>query len=307
MRELLSVIVLTYKHENYLIQTLDSIFEQNYSNIELIIAEDGDPNFNKKYIEDYIKMHAQNNIKNVVFSINNHNVGTVRNINNALQKSSGEYIKIIAGDDVYSNGNVFSKQVSILESNSDIEVVVGNIVECDDKLNPLIEIGFCHENSILLEDRKELLKYITQKRPQLLSTQAICYKKSFFEEHGMFDERFKFIEDLPMVVKIITNDIIFKYIDYPCVNHRGAVGVSTSKKKLDRKKVQYYIDLKTYFETILRPVNNIVDSKYIEMRIKLYEFRICFVNTSNGLIGALKKVGLLIKYAYPLGYYFIRK
>lgn len=304
---LVSVIILTYKHGSFLFDTIDSIIDQYYPNIEIVIAEDGDPLFNKEEVEGYIQAHAGENIKNVVFSINYRNVGTVKNINNAIKKSNGDYIKIIAGDDTYPDKKVFSKQIELLDLDSTVYLVVGNIVECDSELSRLYETGFSYEDYDLLCNADYLLKYVTKNKPQLLSTQAICYKKSFFDEFGLYDEQFRLIEDLPMAVSIITKKIGFNYLDYPCVNHRGDVGISSSEKHFEKRKLNYYRDLKTYFEIILRPYNNIIDKNYIEMRIKLYDFRIKYTEMENGVISRTKKILLIIKYLRPLFYYFIER
>lgn len=303
--KLISIIILTYKQGDYLYETLDSIFVQDYKKIEIVIAEDGDPHFDFMKVEKYILEHAGENIVNVLFSINKENVGTVKNINNAIKKATGEYIKIIAGDDVYPNSSVLSKQINLLDEKK-CDLVVGNLIECDEELNEIEEIGFARYGMRnILNNRDALLRFVCRYHPQVMATQAICYKRSFLIKQKGFDERFKFIEDLPMAVKIITTGADVGYVDWACVKHRGKVGISTSKDLFDIKRISYFYDLKKYFELILKPYKDIIGTRYVEARIKLYEFRIKYATVPAGIRGKIMKCVLIVEYACPLLYYFI--
>lgn len=301
--DLISVIILTYKHGNYLYETIDSVLSQDYPNIEIIIAEDGDPLFKREAIELYLDKNAGVNIKNIVFSINEENMGTVKNINNAIQKSSGGYIKIIAGDDTYPNKEVFSKQIESLGISPSALLVVGDMNECDSAMNIKYEVGFGYESKEYFDNRDLLLRIITREKPQLLSTQAICFRRVYFEKYGLFDDNFRLIEDLPMAVKIVTQNIEFSYINFPCVNHRGAVGVSSTDNRFDKKKIAYYNDLKRYFEVTLQPYSGIVGERYVKMRIELYNFRIKYTETEDNPFKYFKRIILIIRYFCPIVYY----
>lgn len=305
--DLISVIILTYKHGEYLFETIDSVLSQNYPHIEIVIAEDGDSSFDREAVESYLDKNAGLNIKNVVFSINKENMGTVKNINNAIKKSSGKYIKIIAGDDTYPNKEVFSKQIGSLCAAPLALLVVGNMNECDSKMIKKYEVGFEYESNECLDNRELLLRVITREKPQLLSTQTICFRKEYFEKHGLFDENFKLIEDLPMAVKIVAQNIEFSYINFPCVNHRGTVGVSSTKNRFDKKRLTYYKDLKRYFEDILKPYSGIVGKQYVKMRIEMYDFRIKYTEIEDSPFKYFKRIALILRYFCPIFYYFLER
>ena len=301
-KELLSVIVLAYKQGELIFETLDSIFCQDYPEIELIIAEDGDPDFDKFSVEEYIKDHAGSNIKSSTVYVQPVNVGTVKNINTAIKIATGKYIKIIAGDDTYPQKDVFSKQVEYLAGNPDCPLVSGNVAECDADMKVVSYCGFAPygKEHLLTGDRIKLLRLIVRKMPNLLSTQSICFRKDYLEDMGLFDERFRLIEDLPFVVSLINSDAKIGYIDYPCVNHRGAVGISTSNNAFDERRIAYYTDLKTYYEVSLMPIKDKVGRLYVSMRYQLMCFRIKYSNKS---LSKLQRLGLLIRYSLPVLYY----
>lgn len=299
----LSVIVLTYKHGKLLYECIDSILMQDYPYIELIIAEDGEKDFDKKAVEEYIAQKAKPNVISTQIIANETNIGTVKNINQAILCSNGDYVKVIAGDDSYPTPDVFSKQIEYLSEN-DTLFVVGNTIECDSEMSPLTKKGFAPEKKekLLIGNRKKLLRRFCKKSPHLFATQAICFKKEFFTFMGLFDERYRLVEDLPFAIKIIISNIPIGYQDIDCVNHRGSVGVSTSNNAFDAKKMAYYTDLKSYHENCLIPISNAVGKVFVKMRYGLACFRIEYVGSTG-----FKKLKLLVKYFLPLAYYVLSK
>ena len=110
---LLTCIVLTYRNGEFLYETIDSILMQDYPHIELIVAEDGAPDFDAETLRKYIVQKKKENLENVVIYSNSPNFGTVKNVNKALRKTQGEYVKIIAGDDAYPDSNTFQGKLHI--------------------------------------------------------------------------------------------------------------------------------------------------------------------------------------------------
>lgn len=303
--KVLSVIVLTYKHGDLLFETIDSILCQDYPLIEIIIAEDGSNDFEEKVVKDYIQKHAKSNLVEVQILCSLVNLGTVRNINKALEKAQGKYVKIIAGDDVYPQNNIFSEQVKYLEKNPAMYLVFGNIVECDAFLKPLQTQKDWQEsiNKVMLSSRNDMLRYFCKENSSFMATQSICFRKKFFSKYGIFDEKFKLIEDLPMVYRIITENISFGYQEISCVNHRGGVGVSTSNNPFDINKIQYYEDLLVFYDLFLEPVKDIIGNRFVNMRRALIEFRIEYSQMNTMDYSMVSRLGLIIRNLLPIVYY----
>lgn len=302
---LLSVIIGTYRHGKMLYETLDSIFSQTYEKIQVIVAEDGATDFSAAEVRAYIVANAKENIVDFVVLQPKKNRGTVKNLNNALRHARGEYIKIIAGDDTFDNDQVFQRQVDFLEENRRYLFVVGNVIECDAELNQMCARGFSPDGVLPLLDgpRNSLLKHIVRDNPGLLSLQAMCCNKTFYQWLGEFDESYRLVEDLPMAVKAISCDIPFGYIDFPCVKHRGVVGVSTSKEAFDPRRLAYYEDLLTYYDKSLAPVADIVGKTYVRMRRQLIQFRIDYAKLKQTGAGIPRKLSLILKNIIPVSYY----
>lgn len=107
---LISVVVLTYNHEKYLEESLNSILNQKGDfQLEVLIGNDNSPDNTKEILKKYEK--------NLSFKIFNRekNMGATKNLYDLLIKARGEYIAILEGDDYWVDYLKLSKQVKILQ------------------------------------------------------------------------------------------------------------------------------------------------------------------------------------------------
>ena len=111
---LVTLIVAMYKGEKYINECIDSIINQDYSNIEIILVDDGSPDACGDIAENYKK--KDNRIK--VLHQKNQGVSSARN--NAIDMATGEYICIIDQDDCISKDYVSYFYKLIVENNADI-------------------------------------------------------------------------------------------------------------------------------------------------------------------------------------------
>ena len=244
-----SVIVLSYNSDKYIYKAIDSICIQDYPLIELIIADDGSPQFDRQHMEEYIASKKEQNIVNVIVISREHNVGTVKNINNAICCSSGEFIKIIAGDDAYPSAQVISKQVKNIHDNNSL-VSVGKLQQCNTEMIPIRDERAEKSNEsihkVLNLGYVDARRYITTNDIFPIVNQAMCYKKEFFIDGGLCDEDYILIEDSPLSLRVIKLSERVSELDEFTVNHRAKVGISTSRELFSPKRVLYYADCMTY-------------------------------------------------------------
>ena len=123
MKPKISVIVPVYNVEKYIDKCLDSLLNQTYKNMELIIVNDCSTDNSKKIIEKKIKNH-----KNVLFSTNKENSGLSFTRNEGLKKATGDYIGYIDSDDYIPQDYYEILMDAILKQKADIAVCDMNIV-----------------------------------------------------------------------------------------------------------------------------------------------------------------------------------
>lgn len=230
-KELVSIVVLSYKNLQYIKQTINSILSQDYENIELIIGDDSTDGFNDKLYEDYINKNNLGNITNLIIYKNSMNLGIVKNLNKAISLSKGKYIKAIAADDTFDTNNVISRVVEYME-NSDNMILATNILWCDHNMKELKmakkQIGWYRRKLKMLTDSSEAFKELC--RHCFIPAPGIFFKKAFFEKYGMFNEEYILMDDWPKWLEVLRKGAKFDYLDIISVKYRVGVGVSTSKE-----------------------------------------------------------------------------
>jgi len=122
---LVSVVVSCYNHENYIKESLLSVLNQSYQNIELIVFDDGSVDNSADIIESLSKEHG-------FFFQRQENIGFTPTLNKAIKLCKGKYIAFLGSDDLFFEDKI-EKQVHFLEDRPDFAVCGGNMVFIDDK------------------------------------------------------------------------------------------------------------------------------------------------------------------------------
>lgn len=117
-----SVCMITYGHESFIRQAIESILMQETDfEFELIIANDCSPDATIDVVNSIIQNHP----KGKMIRSYNHsqNIGMLSNFIFALNQAQGKYIAICEGDDYWTDSLKLQKQVDILEENEDVGLV----------------------------------------------------------------------------------------------------------------------------------------------------------------------------------------
>lgn len=112
-----SIIIPCYNSEAFLAETLQSCINQQYSNIEIVVVDDGSTDGSLKIAKQWEKQHT--NIH--VYAQSNNGACRARNL--ALEKCTGDYIMYLDADDIISADKVAS-QMSIFSNTHDPMAVV---------------------------------------------------------------------------------------------------------------------------------------------------------------------------------------
>ncbi len=111
MSNLLSVVVFSYNHHDYIVKCLDSILQQKTSfDYEVILADD----YSK---DETVKLVKETYGDKVKILHRDHNLGLCRNMYEAFREAKGKYVFECAGDDYLLTDHVFQKHIDFLEKN----------------------------------------------------------------------------------------------------------------------------------------------------------------------------------------------
>ena len=121
MNDLVSIIVPIYKVEPYLRRCLDSIVNQTYTNLEIILVDDGSPDNCPQICDEY----AANDERIVVIHKKNSGLSDARNV--GLDIAKGEYISFVDSDDWVTNTYIEFLLKAI--TGNAAEIAIGNYIE----------------------------------------------------------------------------------------------------------------------------------------------------------------------------------
>jgi glycosyltransferase involved in cell wall biosynthesis len=140
-----SVIVLVYNHQHFILKCLESIVSQKVDfSIEIIISNDGSKDNSNNIIEDFI---SKNKFENIQFKYFNHkiNLGAAKNLKFALEQAKGNYIALCEGDDFWTDENKIQVQTDFLDTNSNYFVHLCDSFIYDNDTERYSEFYFQHK------------------------------------------------------------------------------------------------------------------------------------------------------------------
>lgn len=112
----ISVVVMTYFHQKYIHEALDTILGQEGEvDFEIIVTDDCSKDNTVSILEEYRKQYPEK----IKLILHEKNVGICANLYGALLQCKGDYIVISAGDDCWVDKNKLEKQYSFLENNKE--------------------------------------------------------------------------------------------------------------------------------------------------------------------------------------------
>jgi glycosyltransferase involved in cell wall biosynthesis len=115
MQPLISVLIPSYNHKAYIEQCIDSVFAQNFKELEVIVIDDASTDGSQNKLEQLAKIHPLH------LMLNEKNRGQAVTLNEALQIARGEYFCVLASDDLFLPGKL-QKQIEKLKSNPDAKM-----------------------------------------------------------------------------------------------------------------------------------------------------------------------------------------
>ena len=201
---MVSVIIPIYKVEKYLKQCVDSVLEQTYSDLQIILVDDGSPDRCGEICDQYKAMDARIQV------IHKKNGGLGYARNSGLEIAEGNYVIFIDSDD-WIEKNHIEKLVAVAER-TQADVVIHGFKKVNDEKEVLfvsktIKIGE------FLDVKKDILYPMiaagsNQKEDTTLPVAAWCkmYRLSIIQDNELL---------FPSERECISEDIMFNFVFYP--------------------------------------------------------------------------------------------
>lgn len=216
-KPLVSILVPCFNHKSFLMDCLNSITNQDYENIELLICDDCSTDDSYNMILS-CKQQLEKRFKNVFILKNDINSGITKSLNRMLALSSGVYIKIIASDDAMKT-NAISSMVNYLEENQDIDFATCNGIKVtEDQHYPNFESKLLVYETKPNLSSNQLFEKVARHN-EIFAPGAIV-RRSVYDKYGWYDEDIK-IEDLEYWLRILKDgNVKVGFIDDKLIYYR---------------------------------------------------------------------------------------
>lgn len=305
---LVSVIVITYNSSKFVLETLESIKAQTYQNIELVISDDSSNDDTVLLCKNWIEENKDRFVSITVVE-SPVNTGIPANCNRGVNSANGEWIKLIAGDDALMP-NCIKDNVEFISDNKNIKIAFSCSLRYLNQFDDQFFIGkypFSTESRFYLEETDHYEQYKLLIRGNIVNAPTVFMFKKTIEEVGLFDERFKYLEDYPLWLKLTKAGFQFYFLNKVTVRHRYHDNATDSKMIDTLYKNSYYNSL-DFFKIYIFPNLAIPEmlSNYYNLYIRK-TLRLLGLNKRSLLCRIIDLV--LTKYFSPFAYieYIYRK
>ncbi|MCF6352318.1 MAG: glycosyltransferase [Cyclobacteriaceae bacterium] len=268
---LVTIVCLCYNHANFISKALQSIWDLNYPNIQLIIADDASTDNSQQIIKKLVKE------RNVELLFNTVNIGHCKTFNKALKLAKGAFIIDLAADDMLLPESV-SVGVSELQKRGDeygVFFADATLVDFSGTIigNHITQSFF--KNRIVPQG--EVYKSILSK--YFINPVTMIYRKSMVDQLGGYDEYLNY-EDFDFWVRSSRKH---KYCYLPLIAvQKRVLPTSTSAKQYIKNSKMLVSTLEVCNKAYRLNVNKQEDFALIKRLA--YEGKMSFVS-SNSLLG----------------------
>lgn len=217
MEDLVSIYVVAYNSSAFILETLDSIKKQTYSNIELIVSDDASSDDTVAVCRKWIREN-ECFFKKVILLTSEVNTGVSANCNRAVKVCSGKWLKCIAGDDRLLE-NCITSNMDFVKAHPKTDILFSKVIPFGEKIN--ISKWPFRDCSRFFEQfsAKEMLILLCQGK-NFLPAPCAFVRKKVYDKIGGFDENIPFLEDRPFWIKALYLKAHFEFNPVDTVEYR---------------------------------------------------------------------------------------
>jgi glycosyltransferase involved in cell wall biosynthesis len=216
---LVSVLCLSYNQKKFVEEAIQSVFNQTYPFIQLIVLDDGSSDGSAQTITRFLGDKAS-----VVFLINETNQGYTKSLNKALSYATGEFIVDLAADDILMPTRVEDGVSSLINAGTKFGVNFSDaeIIAEDGHFVGVHSEKFPHQSIPQGDVYKDIV------RRYFICPPTMLFRKSVIDHLGGYDDSLAF-EDFDFLVRA-ARDFHFCYTPKPLIKRR-LVDQSMSQKQ----------------------------------------------------------------------------
>lgn len=219
-----SVIVSTYNSSGFITETLESIADQIWHDLELIVTDDSSTDNTVEVCRQWIKENRDRFVQTELLT-SDKNTGISANANRGLRAAKGEWVKFLGADDALK-ANCIEENMAFVANTPEVKVLFSQVEVYRDNFEisnyiKTIPGVISYKGSILSPASTADSQY-----RMLLLSDRIHFSPSLFIHRetllsvGGFDERFPLMEDYPLWLNLTKAGYRLHFMDKVTVNYR---------------------------------------------------------------------------------------
>ncbi|RYZ30319.1 MAG: glycosyltransferase family 2 protein [Chitinophagaceae bacterium] len=287
---LVSVCMPAYNAEKYIEEALNSLLDQSYPNLEIVIVNDGSTDGTGEILNQYERKGVR--------VIHQENRGQCTAANTAFQHSAGEYIKFFDADDLLSK-DFISDQVKKLNGSKDgiASASWGRFYG-----NDLTSFQLQEEDVYQDLPPMDWLVTSLEKGPNMMQCGLWLIPRNVLELSGLWDERLSLINDFDFFIRVILASQQVLFTENAILYYRSGLEQSLSGQKSRKALESAFLSTQLGVETILRyedsaRTRRICADAFQEWKYQFYPSQMDLYEKAENYV---RKLGGS-RYAFPAG------
>ncbi len=224
----ISIITVSYNSANTIEQTIRSVINQSYNNIEYIIIDGGSKDGTVNILEKYNK--------SISYWCSESDNGIYYAMNKGINLATGDYIQILGSDDCLYEKDTIKNVVESMDE--DIDIFSASRYEVFEKYKCQVITG------------NESARHMKKGRLPWMPHTSVFVRTEYMKKH-LFDTSYKIAADYKFLLEAYMDENVkFQYVDYP-VAYFSLSGISnqgTNLQQEENNRLIMELNLKDYFD-----------------------------------------------------------
>ncbi|WP_443659364.1 glycosyltransferase family 2 protein [Clostridium algidicarnis] len=253
---LVSIVIISYNSENHIIEALESAKTQGYKRLELIISDDSSTDLTIEKTENWLLENKERFINTKLIK-SNHNTGITPNLNKGVHATTGEFLKLIAADDVLLD-NCIEDLLDYVQKKS-ISFCFSKVLPFSDSKNTeyiegIVKADKKNYDVFFNQSQKEQYHNLLRLNIPLSIIIGGFYSNDILKEIGYFDETYEMMDDYPTMINLAKLGYHFKLLDKYTSKYRVRDIVDVEGFKKSRRFIAHYHNLHNFRRNEIIPL-----------------------------------------------------
>lgn len=226
-----SIIIPVYNSEKYLKACVNSVLQQSYKDIEVILVDDGSKDRSPQICDTYAGQDKR------IRTIHKKNGGTADARNADLEVATGDYITFIDNDDYWKDRYALEKiQNQLQESWADVLMFdTINYWECSSKY--IYSSHQCNRNEVLYQKKENALRHIMENGLLYRAVWAKVIRRQLIRKNNLYFVKGIRNEDTEWTAKLLLCAQSYDWFEEAFYVYRKGTGVAQTDRKVTLKEV----------------------------------------------------------------------